>query len=72
MRIDFDAFEKWLCSGQCHPTFRSRYAALRMRYEQGMTYRSIGEFYGISDSRAQHIVKRQFLIAKNFGWVEED
>lgn len=46
MKIDFDAFEKWLCDGHCHPTFRSRYAALRMKYEQGMTYKSIGNFMG--------------------------
>ena len=72
MKIDFDAFEKWLCDGHCHPTFRSRYAALRMKYEQGMTYKSIGEFYGISTGRTLQIVKRQLLIAKKLGWVEED
>ena len=70
MKIDFDGFEKWLCDGHYHPTFKSRYAALRMRYEQGMTYSAIGKYYGISVARAGQIVKRQLLIAKRFHWAD--
>ena len=64
MKIDFNTIERWLCDGNCHSIFRSRYTALRMKYGQGQTYNSIGDFYGISTEGA-------LQLAKNIGWMED-
>ena len=70
--VDYDALEKFVREGSYHPTFKSRYAALRMRYEQGMTYKSIGEHYGISDTRAAQIIQRQLRIAMRYRLIKEN
>ena len=70
--IDFDAFEKGLQAGSWHPKFKSRYLVLRMRYEQKLTYKQIGEIYGISTSRVGQIINKQIRIALRYHWASEE